>query len=153
MPRIPRSAFPAYGVFHITTRGVERRAVFLDRDDRLSFLAQLWRAVDEHGWIAYVVCLMTNHYHLVLEGRRERISRGMQRLNGRYAESFNAKYRRSGHLWGDRFALWQVRDEEHLEATCRYVLLNPVRAGLCERSDGWPWSWSRHGLLVDFPAD
>jgi REP element-mobilizing transposase RayT len=100
MPRIPRSTFPPYGVFQITTRGVERRAVFLDQDDRLSFLAQLWRAVDDNGWIVYVVCLMTNHYHLVVEGRRERISRGMQRLNGLYAETFNAKYRRSGHLWG-----------------------------------------------------
>ena len=71
---------------------------------------------------------MTNHYHFVVEGRRELVSRGMHRLNGLYAEAFNAKYGRSGHLWGDRFALWQVRDEEHLEATCRYVLLNPVRA-------------------------
>src|SRR5688500_16040784 len=111
MPRFPRSTFPPYGVFHITTRSVERRAVFLDRDDRLSFLAQLWRAADDNRWTVYVVCLMTNHYHLVVEGRRVLISRGMRRLNGLYAEAFNAKYRRSGHLWGDRFALWQVRDE------------------------------------------
>jgi putative transposase len=149
MSRLARSTFPAYGVFQITTRGVERRAVFLDGDDRLSFLAQLWRAVDMNQWIVYVVCLMTNHYHLVVEGHRDLISRGMHRLNGLYAETFNAKYGRSGHLWGDRFALWQVRDEEHLEATCRYVLLNPVRAGLCETSESWPWSWSRHGLRVD----
>lgn len=61
MSRLARSTFPAYGVFQITTRGVARRAVFLDRDDRVSFLAQLWRAVDKNGWIVYVVCLMTNH--------------------------------------------------------------------------------------------
>ena len=149
MSRLARSTFPAYGVFQITTRGVERRAVFLDRDDRLSFLAQLWRAVDRNAWIVHVVCLMTNHYHFVVEGHRHLISRGMHRLNGFYAETFNAKYGRSGHLWGDRFALWQVRDEEHLVATCRYVLLNPVRAGLSENSESWPWSWSRHGLLAD----
>jgi REP element-mobilizing transposase RayT len=149
MPRLARSTFPAYGVFHLTTRGVERRAVFLDRDDRMSFLTQLGRAVDRYDWLVYVVCLMTNHYHCVVEGHRVLISRGMHGLNGRYAEAFNAKYGRSGHLWGDRFALWQVRDDEHLEATCRYVLLNPVRAGLCETSDGWPWSWSRHGPLTD----
>jgi len=149
MPRLPRSTLPSYGVFHITTRGVERRAVFLDQEDRRSFLGEVWRAVDANGWIVYVVCLMTNHYHCVVEGHRDLISRGMQRLNGVYAETFNARYRRSGHLWGDRFALWVVRDEEHLEATCRYVLLNPVRAGLCERADAWPWSWSRHGLRTD----
>ena len=73
----------------------------------------------------------------------------MHRLNGAYAETFNGKYRRSGHLWGDRFALWQVRDDAHLRATCRYVLLNPVRAGLCERSSDWEWSWSRFGTNAD----
>lgn len=145
MARLPRSALPASGAFQVTTRGVERRQVFFDRDDRLAFLAQLWRAVDRYGWKVYVVCLMTNHYHLVVEGRRELISRGMHRLNGVYAQSFNGKYGRSGHLWGDRFALWQIRDDAHLRATCRYVLLNPVRAHLCERASEWEWSWSRFG--------
>ncbi len=149
MARLRRSTFPAYGVWHVTTRGVEQRAVFLDDADRRSFLSGLWRAASDNLWIVYVVCLMTNHYHLVAEGRRDLVSRGMHRLNGRYAQSFNAKYGRTGHLWGDRFVLWQVRDEVHLEAACRYVLLNPVRAGLCRASADWPWSWSRHGLATD----
>lgn len=146
MGRFARSTFPAYGIFQITTRGVERRDVFLDRDDRLTFLAQLRHVVERRGWEVYAACLMTNHYHLVVEGVRDLISRGMHRLNGVYAESFNAKYGRSGHLWGDRFALWQVRDEEHLRATCAYVLHNPVRAGLCERAGDWDWTWSRFGV-------
>jgi REP element-mobilizing transposase RayT len=146
MARLPRCTFPPSGIFQITTRGVERRDVYLDRDDRLAFLAQLWRAVDQNDWNVYAVCLMTNHYHLVVEGMRDLISRGMHRLNGVYAEGFNLKYGRSGHLWGDRFALWQVRDDEHLRATCRYVLLNPVRAGLCRRVADWEWTWSRFGL-------
>lgn len=141
--------FPSFGVFQITTRGVERRDVYLDHDDRLSFLAQLWQAVDRHDWQMHVLCLMTNHYHFVVEGYRERISRGMQRLNGVYAESFNGKYGRTGHLWGDRFALWQIRDDAHLRATCRYVALNPVRAGLCHRARDWEWTWSRYGLDLD----
>ena len=149
MARLRRSTFPAYGVWHVTTRGVEQRAVFLDDADRRLFFTKLWRAASDNLWIVYVVCLMTNHYHLVAEGRRELISLGMHRLNGLYAQSFNAKYGRTGHLWGDRFALWQVRDDEHLEAACRYVLLNPVRAGLCPTSAEWPWSWSRHGLATD----
>jgi len=73
MPRLPRSTFPAYGVFQITSRGVERRAVFLDRDDRLAFLAQLWRGVDRYDLVVYVLCLMTNHYHFVVEGHRDLI--------------------------------------------------------------------------------
>ena len=149
MARLARSSFPSFGVFQVTTRGVERRAVFLDRDDRLSFLSQLWRAVDRYEWKIYVLCLMTNHYHFVVEARLELISRGMHRLNGAYAESFNGKYRRSGHLWGDRFALWQIRDDAHLRATCHYVLLNPVRARLCDRCSDWEWSWSRFGLKDD----
>jgi REP element-mobilizing transposase RayT len=145
MPRLPRNAFPPSGYFHITTRGVEQRDVYLDRDDRVAFLALLRRAVERYDWDVYAVCLMTNHYHLVVEGMRDLISRGLQRVNGVYAESFNGKYRRSGHLWGDRFALWQIRDEEHLHATCAYVLDNPVRAGLCESATDWEWARSRFG--------
>lgn len=148
MARLPRKTFAPFGTFHVTTRGVERRTVFLDRDDRIAFLAQLWQAVDRNDWNVYAACLMTNHYHLVVEGARDLISRGMHRLNGVYAETFNGKYGRDGHLWGDRFALWQVRDEEHLRATCAYVILNPVRAGLCARAADWEWTWSRFGREV-----
>ena len=70
MARLARSCFPSFGVFHVTTRGVERRAVFLDREDRVSFLSQLWRAVDRFDWKIYVLCLMTNHYHFVVRHDR-----------------------------------------------------------------------------------
>src|SRR5687768_7063280 len=89
---------------------------------------------------------MPNHYHFVVEGVREHLSQALHRVNGIYAETFNASYRRSGHLWGDRFALWHGRDDDHLVATCRYVVANPVRAGLCERPQDWEWSWSRFEL-------
>jgi REP element-mobilizing transposase RayT len=144
MARLPRSSFPDYGVWHATTRGVERRAVYLDGDDGRRFLTQLWQAVERLGLHVHALCLMPNHYHLVVQCLRDHLSRALHRVNGVYAEDFNAKYTRSGHLWGDRFALWQVRDDEHLHATCEYVLANPVRAGLCERTDDWPWCWSRY---------
>ena len=128
-----------------TTRGVERQAVYLDRDDGRAFLAQLWRAVDRFRLDVYALCLMPNHYHFVVECSRDLLSRALHRVNGLYAEAFNAKYRRSGHLWGDRFALWQVRDEEHLEATCAYVLREPgPRRALLDAPTDWPWSWSRY---------
>lgn len=144
MARLARSVFPAYGTWHVTTRGVERRRVFLDRDDGREFLAQLWRTVDRLKLHVHALCLMPNHYHLLLECPRDHLSRALQRVNGIYAQGFNAKYRRSGHLWGDRFALWQVRDDEHLRAACEYVIANPVRAGLADSVEEWPWSWSRY---------
>ena len=70
----------------------------------------------------------------------------MHRVNGVYAATFNAKYDRSGHLFGDRFHTRPIESEEHLEAACRYVLNNPVRAGLCANPADWPWSGSRYGL-------
>jgi hypothetical protein len=67
----------------------------------------------------------------------------MRRLNGIYAQGFNRRHRRSGHLFGDRYASWVVESEEHLRAACEYVLENPVRARLCSNREDWPWSASR----------
>ena len=70
----------------------------------------------------------------------------MQWLNGAYAQIFNKRWGRSGHLFGERFYSNPVEDDEELLETCRYVVLNPVRAGLCERPEDWAWSASRYGL-------
>jgi putative transposase len=83
---------------------------------------------------------MGNHYHLVVRARRVDLSNGMRRLNGVYAQGFNRRYDRRGHLFGDRFASWVIGSEEHLSAAIAYVLFNPVRAGLCARAADWPWS-------------
>jgi putative transposase len=144
VPRIARSALPD-GVFHVTARGVARTNVFLDLDDRRVFLWLLGWIVDAAAWRCHAYCLMTNHYHLVLEAARADLSRGMHRLNARYAETFNAKYGRSGHLFGDRFGARVVADDDHLAAACAYVVQNPVRAGICRRASEWPWSASRYG--------
>jgi len=89
--------------------------------------------------------LMTNHYHLVVEAFRDALSDGMQHLNGVYAQSFNVNYGRWGHLFGERFWCRPV-GEEDLAATCDYVLANPVRAGICDRSSDWPWGASRYDV-------
>ena len=86
---------------------------------------------------------MTTHYHIVVETELWRLSDGMHRLNGTYALTFNRRHRRSGHLFGERFAAWLARDEHHLQQTCEYVLQNPVRAGLCARAGDWPWAAAR----------
>jgi REP element-mobilizing transposase RayT len=86
---------------------------------------------------------MPNHYHLVVATLRSNLSDGLHRLNGVYAQRFNQRHKRTGHLFGDRFSSHVVDSEDHLAAACEYVLENPVRARLCERADEWPWSASR----------
>jgi putative transposase len=145
MARLPRYVFPEYAVFHVTARGAGRIPIYLDDDDRRWFLVLLAASVQKFGWSCHAFCLMTNHYHLVIEAFREDMSDGLQRVNGVYAQTFNGRYKRWGHLFGERFWCRPV-DEENLEQTCRYVLGNPVRAGLCERISDWPWSACRYEL-------
>ena len=83
---------------------------------------------------------MTNHFHLVVDTPRANVSNAMQYLNGQYAAWFNAKYRREGHLVERRFRSILVRTEEQALVECRYVVLNPVRAGICSHPAEWPWS-------------
>jgi putative transposase len=134
------------GIYHVTSRGVARSEIYLDDEDHRLFLVLLRTAVDRWDWVFHVLCLMPNHFHLVVETTGPRLSAGMHRVNGVYAEGFNAKYQRSGHLFGARFDARVVVDETHLVAVCRYVLDNPVRAGLCETAADWRWSGSRYGF-------
>jgi REP element-mobilizing transposase RayT len=143
MPRLPRSVLPAEGIFHVTSRGVARNSIARDDDDRRHFLVLLAREVRRQSWDVHTFCLMPNHYHLIVETSVERLSLGLHRLNGDLARSFNDRYKRWGHLFGERFAAFAIRDEEHLRNACEYVLDNPVRAGLCEQAGDWPWSGSR----------
>jgi REP element-mobilizing transposase RayT len=83
---------------------------------------------------------MTTHYHLIVETDHASLSQGMRRLNGGYAQTFNERHDRRGHLFGDRYSVYAIDREDHFEKSCLYVLENPVRAGLCERPSDWPWS-------------
>ena len=82
------------------------------------------------------------HYHLLVQTSRENLSDGMHRLNCLYAQRFNRRHDRKGHLYEERFSAWLLHGEEHLENTIRYIRENPVRAGLCRRVEDWLWSWS-----------
>jgi REP-associated tyrosine transposase len=146
VPRLPRNALPAEGVYHVTARGVGRSSIVRDDDDARLFLALLAKHVRQERWDCHAFCLMPNHYHAILDAYRDRLSHGLHRLNGVYAQTFNERYTRSGHLFGDRFAAFVIRGEEHLRNAIEYVLNNPVRAGLCEHPDDWPWSGARRGL-------
>jgi len=139
MARSLRIEFPG-ALYHVTSRGNDRVDIYLDNSDRQTFLDVLEDVCSRMQWVCYAYCLMTNHYHLVVETECERLSRGMHRLNGIYAQRFNRRHLRKGHLFEERFSSWVVRDELHLQATWRYVLANPVRAGLCRYVEDWPWS-------------
>lgn len=145
MARLPRSLLPD-GMFHVTSRGVEQRDVFLDERDRLAFLGLLAEVTVRFRWTVHAVCLMTNHYHLVVEATRADLSGGLHRLNGAYAQRFNARRSRWGHLFGDRFWCKPIESEGQLATVCAYVVANPVRAGLCSKPSDWRWSHSRYGL-------
>ena len=144
MPRILRTTLPD-GYFHITARGVGQRVIYVDADDYRSFLGLFGATVRRQAWDVWAFCLMPNHYHVVLEATRQALSEGVQWLDGVYAQEFNHRHARWGHLFGARFASWVIESEEHLYAACHYVVENPVRAGLCDRPEDWPWSGSRWG--------
>jgi REP element-mobilizing transposase RayT len=142
MARLPRSALPPEGIYHVTSRGVARCAIFGDDEDRRELLRLLWRVARRWAWRCPAFTLMTNHFHLLVDTELEALSAGMSALNGLYAQEFNEKYTRVGHLFQGRFEARVLRDEEHLENACAYVWNNPVRVGLCETAADWPWNGS-----------
>ena len=137
--------------FHVTVRGVDRRVVFSDDEDRWLFVRLLREAVGRAGWRVYAWCLMDNHFHLLMLDPGGLLSTGMQWLNGRYAQRFNRRHGRTGPLWEGRFHSARISDERHLLEAARYIALNPVRAGLVDRPDDWEWSSHRGHLGLQFP--
>ena len=126
--------------YHVISRGNGDAAIYSDDLDRELFLAALARTVERHGWLCHAYCLMTSHYHLAVETPRANLPAGMQHLNGRYASGFNERHGRHGHLFGERYRSILIEDERYLLSVCRYVVLNPVRAGICSHPAQWPWS-------------
>jgi putative transposase len=133
----------AGGIHHVTARGNGRQTVFHDDADRSVFLRMFRGVIERHDWKCLTYCLMDNHFHLIVMTPEPTLGVGMQRLNGRYAQHFNDRHRRSGHLWQGRYHSEQVERDAHLLEAIRYVALNPVRSGLCARPEEWRWSAHR----------
>jgi len=108
-------------VYHITSRGNARASIFLDKDDRSRFLEVLADVVERYGWICHAYCLMTNHYHLLIETPDASLSHGMQLLNGVYTQWFNRRRDRVGHLLQGRFKAILVEKESHLLELVRKI--------------------------------
>lgn len=141
----------AGGVYHVIARGNARQPIFLNDGDRSAFLETIARVVDRCGWQCHAYCLLDNHYHLVLETPRANLPIGMRQLNGLYAQGFNRRYDRSGHVFEARYRSILVEKESHLLAVCRYVVLNPVRAGICVDAALYRWSSYRTTAGVGRP--
>jgi putative transposase len=139
MSRPLRIEFPG-AVYHITSRGNERKAVFRDDQDRKIFLDTLGDVTHRYNWFCHAYCLMDNHYHLLVETPDGNLSKGMRRLNGIYTQRFNKRHGRVGHLFQGRFKAVLVQKDSHLLEACRYVVLNPVRVRRVQRPEEWLWS-------------
>jgi REP element-mobilizing transposase RayT len=152
MARSPRIEFPG-ALYHITCRGNEKQAIFRDTRDREGFLGRLADEVSGHRWLCHAFCLMDNHYHLLLETPLVNLAHGMQRLNSAYAQWFNLRHERVGHLFQGRYHSVIVERESYLLELSRYIVLNPVRAGIVQAVEHWPWSSYRATAgLHDPPA-
>jgi putative transposase len=144
--------FPGAGlIYHVMARGNNKMAIFLDDLDYACFLDMLADVVEGFEIDSWVVCVMPNHYHLVFRTRRPNLSLAMGRLNGRYAQRWNKRHAHVGHVFQGRFKAQIVEASVYLVRLCRYVLLNPVRAGLCAHPEGWPWS-SYRSLVSGLPS-
>jgi REP element-mobilizing transposase RayT len=150
MARPLRIQFPG-GLYHVTARGNGRQALFADDTDRERFLIVLTRVVARYRLLCHAHCLMGNHYHLLLETPDANLSSAMRQLNGVYSQAFNRRHERPGHVLEGRFHAQVVDKDAYLREVCRYIVLNPVRAGLVAHPREWPWS-SYRATAGDVPA-
>jgi REP element-mobilizing transposase RayT len=146
MPRTLRVQY-ADAWYHVMDRGAAKQTIFHFDFQRARFLELLGDITERFEVEVHAYCLMDNHYHLLVGSTRENLSLGLHRLNGLYAQRFNRRHRRKGHLFGDRF--WaSVVEDEHFQAARAYILLNPVRAELCDVPEQFRWSGSPYGKDV-----
>lgn len=128
------------GIYHLISVGVRKLPVFTDERDREYFLGLLDLTVERYGWELHTYCLLSNHFHLLATTPQANVSAGMQYLNSCYAQWFDWRHDFEGHVFERRFWSTLIRSDAQLFETARYIVLNPVRAGLCATAADWPWS-------------
>ena len=139
MARPLRIEYPG-ALYHVTSRGNARAPIFLDDDDRISFLKRLQDTVERYRWLCHAYCLMDNHYHLLRETPEPHLALGMRQLNGVYTQGFNRRHGRVGHLFQGRYKAILVDIDSYFLELARYIVLNPVRAGMIGDAGQHPWS-------------
>jgi len=143
----------AGGLYHIMSRGNAKAPIFLDDADRIKFIDRLATTVDTFRWRCYAYCLMSNHYHLLIETPEANLSAGVHLLNGTYTQSFNRKWSRTGHVFQGRFKSIIVEKESYLLELSRYIVLNPVRSGIVRSPEDYQWSsYKANAGLIPAPG-
>ncbi|MBE0477883.1 transposase [Candidatus Aerophobetes bacterium] len=150
MPRTSRIILPDYP-HHIIQRGHNRDVVFTSDEDYLYYLKNLKGLKQDLGCKVYAFCLMTNHYHLIVNPGKEaqNLALLMKHLSGRQTRYVNKVKKRRGTLWEGRYKSSPIREDEYLLACCRYVELNPVRAGMVDEPTKYKWSSYRHKVGLE----
>jgi REP element-mobilizing transposase RayT len=139
MARPLRIEFPG-ALYHLTARGNAQQPIFLDDHDRKCFLQVLGKTLSDCNGICHAYCLMGNHYHLLVETPEANLSQIMKQINGIYTQRFNRKHLRVGHVFQGRFKSIIVDKDAYLLELCRYIVLNPVRAGMVDDPGRYRWS-------------
>jgi putative transposase len=138
-------------LYHVISRGNARQTIFVDANDYTRFLARLAVTTTRFGVLCRAYCLMVNHFHLLLEPNLFPISRMMQQLNSSYSQSFNRRHERVGHVLQGRFKSPMIDGDAYLRRVQRYIVLNPVRAGLVKEPGDWRWSSYRATAGLETP--
>ena len=148
MARPLRIEYPG-ALYHVTSRGNARGAIFVDDSDRCLLLDVIADVVERYRWRCHAYCLMTNHYHLLLDTPEANLSRGMRHLNGVFTQRANRRHDRVGHVFQGRFQGILVERETHLLELARYIVLNPVRANMVREAESYRWSSLRATLGLE----
>ena len=128
------------GLYHVTSRGNRREAIYDDDKDRQEWLRIFGETCKRFNWRCHAYCLMDNHYHIVIETAEPNLSKGMRQLNGVYTQAYNRRHNRVGHVYQGRFKAILVDKDEYLLELARYVVLNPIRARMTKTIPAWRWS-------------
>lgn len=133
----------AGGLYHVTARGDRREDIYFGPEDREAWLEIFGRVCERFNWVCHAYCQMTNHYHIVIETPEGNLSKGMRQLNGVYTQYINRTHQRVGHVFQGRYKGILVERDSYLLELSRYVVLNPVRAGMTQSAKQWAWSSHR----------
>ncbi len=128
------------GVYHVIHRGVGRQIIFEDDEDCRTFLDILSCSLSNEGVDLLCWCLMSNHFHLLVRGELPSLANAMRKACGPYAQRFNSRHGRTGHLFQERYRSEPVEDDAYLLVVARYIHQNPVKAGICQSCAEYRWS-------------
>jgi len=128
------------GIYHVIARGNNKEYIFKESIDKGYFLKQLKEYIRGMEYRIYGYVLMDNHYHIIIQTYNKKLQEIMHQINNKYSKYFNAKYKRTGHVFQGRYKAVLVQDERYMLSLLRYIHQNPIKAHICEKADKYKWS-------------